>query len=84
MVETVGGRQLAQVAEASLDEGGGRLISRKRLPAGLDCGGIAVDPEQTAARNDPLEDQAGMPRLPQGAVDRDRPFSGFEQLYYLF
>jgi hypothetical protein len=54
------------------------------LPAGLDCGGITVDPEQAAARNDPLEDQAGMTRLPQGAVDRDRPLSGFEQLYYLF
>ena len=84
MVETIGGRQLAQVAEASLDEGGGRLISRKCLPAGLDCGGITVDPKQTAARDDPFEDQAGVTRLPQGAVDRDRPLVGFEQLYYLF
>ena len=84
MIETVGGRQLAQVGKASLDEGGGRLISRKFPPAGLERQGITVDPQQPAARDDPLEDQAGMSRLPQGAVDRDRPLSGSEQLYYLF
>jgi hypothetical protein len=51
---------------------------------GLDRVGIAVDPKQPAARSDPLEDQAGMTRPPEGAVDRDCPLSGFEQLYYLF
>jgi hypothetical protein len=50
---------------------------------GADGGGIAVDPEQPAARCDPLQDLAGMARLPDGAVDRDCPGSGLEQLYYL-
>jgi hypothetical protein len=49
----------------------------------LDGVGIAVDPEQPAAGCDPLQDLAGMARLPEGAVDRDRPDSGLEQLYYL-
>ena len=51
-------------------------------PSGLDGVGIAVDPEQPA-RCDPLQDLAGMARLPEGAVDRDRPDSGLEQLYNL-
>jgi hypothetical protein len=55
----------------------------QRHLAGLDCSGIAVDPEQAAARCDPLQDLAGMARLPEGAVDRDRPLPGLEQLYYL-
>ena len=55
----------------------------QRRPTGLDRCGIAVDPEQPAARRDPLQDLAGMARLPEGAVDRDRPDSGLEQLYYL-
>ena len=55
----------------------------QRLPAGLDCRGIAVDPEQPAARCDPLQDLAGVARLPERAVDRDRARSGLEQLYYL-
>ena len=49
----------------------------------LHRGGIAVDPEQPTAGCDPLQDLAGMARLPEGAVDRDRPDSGLEQLYYL-
>jgi hypothetical protein len=49
----------------------------------LDCGGIAVDPEQPAARCDSLQDLAGVARLPEGAVDRDRTRSGLKQLYYL-
>jgi hypothetical protein len=53
------------------------------LPARLCCGGISVDPQQPAAGQDPLQDLAGMARLPEGAVDRDRPDSGLEQLYYL-
>ncbi len=53
------------------------------LPSGLYRRGIAVDPEQTATGQDPLQDLAGMARLPEGAVDRDRPDSGLEQLYYL-
>jgi len=50
---------------------------------GLNRCRIAVDPEQPAARADPLQDLAGVARLPQGAVDRDRPRLGLEQLYYL-
>jgi hypothetical protein len=66
-----------------VDGDGRRPIRGQRRPCGLDCGGIAVDPEQTAAWLNPVEDLAGMARLPQGAVDRDRPFLGLEQLYYL-
>jgi|GEM_PF-3495315 len=55
----------------------------KRRSGGFDGGGIAVDPEQPAAWLDPVQDQTGMARLPQGAVDRDRPLLGLEQLYYL-
>ena len=50
---------------------------------GFDSGGIAVDPEQPTAWLDPVQDLAGMARLPQGAVDRDCPVLGLEQLYYL-
>jgi len=50
---------------------------------GFDRHEIAVDPEQPAAWLDPVQDLAGMARLPQGAVDRDRPLLGLEQLYYL-
>jgi hypothetical protein len=55
----------------------------QRRSGGFDGGGIAVDPEQPAAWLDPVQDLAGMARLPQGAVDRDRPLLGLEQLYYL-
>jgi len=55
----------------------------QRVPTRLDRRGIAVDPEQPAAGGDPLQDLAGVARLPEGAVDRDRPRSGLEQLYYL-
>ena len=55
----------------------------QRLLAGLDRGGIAIDPKQPAARRDPLKDLAGVTRLPEGAVDRDRALFGLEQLYYL-
>jgi hypothetical protein len=60
-----------------------RLERSQRHQAGLDRGGIAVDPEQPAAGCDPLQDLTGMARLPEGAVDRDRPDSGLEQLYNL-
>jgi hypothetical protein len=52
-------------------------------PSSLDGVGIAVDPEQTATGCDSFKNLAGMARLPEGAVDRDRPHSGLEQLYYL-
>jgi hypothetical protein len=52
-------------------------------PRGFDGGGIAVDPEQPATGCNPLQDLAGMARLPHSAVDRDRPEVGLEQLYYL-
>ena len=55
----------------------------QRVPTSLHRRGIAVDPKQPAAGCDPLQDLAGMARLPEGAVDRDRPRSGLEQLYYL-
>jgi hypothetical protein len=63
---------LTEVAEATLDDGGGRPELGQRLPSGLDGFGIAVDPEQPAARSDPFEDLAGVARQPKGAVDRDR------------
>jgi hypothetical protein len=37
---------------------------------------IAVDAEQAAAWCNPLQDLAGMARLPECAVDRDRALSG--------
>jgi len=55
----------------------------QRFPAGLNRGGIAVDPQQAAAGSDPLQDLAGMARLPERAVDRDRARPGLEQLYYV-
>jgi hypothetical protein len=61
-----------------------RVAEHKQRPAsGFDRIGIAVDPEQPAARRDPLQDLAGVARLPEGAVDRDRAPPGLEQLYYL-
>jgi hypothetical protein len=64
------------------NHGGGTKRSQ-RLLAGLDSARIAVDPEQPAARRDPLQDPAGVARLPEGAVNRDRALPGLEQLYYL-
>ena len=62
---------------------GGVTKRSQRRPRGLHRRGIAVDPEQPAAGCDPLQDLAGVARLPEGAVDRDRARSGLEQLYYL-
>ena len=61
----------------------GQTKRSQRLLAGPDRTRIAVDPEQPAARRDPLQDLAGVTRLPEGAVDRDRAPAGLEQLYYL-
>src|SRR6266540_58449 len=76
-------RQLVHLAEAAMDDDrrGPELIEGGA--GGGDSGGIAVDPEQPAARRDPLQDPAGVARLPYGAVDRDRPRLGLEQLHYL-
>lgn len=52
-------------------------------PCSVDRGGIAVDPKQPAAGCDSFKNLAGMARLPEGAVDRDRTDSGLEQLYNL-
>ena len=60
-----------------------RPVLGQGRPGGLDGVGIAVDPEQPATGRDPLQDLAGMARLPEGAVDRDRAPSGLKQLYYL-
>jgi len=57
-------------------------LGQRRL-GDFDSVGIAVDPEQPATRNDSLQDQAGMARLPDRAVDRDCARSGLKQLYYL-
>jgi hypothetical protein len=76
-------RQGVHFAEATVDEDHHRPIRGQRRSRGFDCRGIAVDPEQPAAWLDPVEDLAGMARLPQGAVDRDCPRSGLEQRYYL-
>ena len=58
-------------------------VMGERRSRGFDGGGIAVDPEQPAAWLDPVEDLAGVARLPQGAVDRDGARLGLQQLYYL-
>jgi hypothetical protein len=82
-VETVCRCDRAKLGKASVnDDRRGREL-RQGHPSGLDRRGIAVDPQQPAARCDPLQDLAGVARLPKGAVDRDRPPSGLEQLYYL-
>jgi hypothetical protein len=66
-----------------MDDHHSRPEPGQRHLRGLDRSGIAVDPEQPAARCDPLQDQAGVARLPDCAVDRDRALSGLKQLYYL-
>ena len=66
-----------------MNDYGGGTIRSQRLLAGCDCPRIAIDPKQPAARSNPLQDLAGVARLPEGAVDRDRAPSGLEQLYYL-
>jgi hypothetical protein len=66
-----------------VDDDHRRPVAGKRRSRSFDCGGIAVDPQQPAAWLDPVEDLAGMARLPQGAVDCDRAPLGLEQLYYL-
>jgi hypothetical protein len=75
---------LAEVGEPTLDDRGRGPVGGERLASGGDRFGIAVDPEQPASRRDPVEQQAGVARPPQGAVDRDRPLPGLEQLYYFF
>jgi hypothetical protein len=82
-VEAVLGADRAELGKASLDDDHLRPVLGQGHPRGLDGVGIAVDPEQPATGCDPLQDLAGMARLPEGAVDRDRPDSGLEQLYYL-
>ena len=81
--ESGGLRQGVHLAEATVDEDRRRPISGQRRSRGFDRRRIAVDPEQPAAWLDPVEDLAGMARLPQGAVDRDRARLGLQQLYYL-
>src|ERR1700686_2042626 len=82
-VEAVGGADRAELGKASLDHHRQSPKLGQGDPRGLDGVGIAVDPEQPATGCDPLQDLAGMTRLPHGAVDRDRPGMGLEQLYYL-
>ena len=83
MPETVVCCDRAKLGKPSMHHGRGLTKRTQRLPRRLDRRGIAVDPEQPAAGGDPLQDLAGVARLPEGAVDRDRPLWGLEQLYYL-
>lgn len=73
----------AKLGKVAVNHHGGTAKRSQRLLAGPDCVRVAVDPEQPAARRDPLQDLAGVARLPEGAVDRDRALPGLEQLYYL-
>ena len=82
-VETVLLCDVAKLGKGPVDDNRRGAERCKRLPPGADRRGIAVDPKQPAARCDPLQDLAGVARLPEGAVDRDRPLPGLEQLYYL-
>ncbi len=77
------GADRAELGKATLNQNRARPELSQRHPSSSDGHRIAVDPEQPAAGCDPLQDLAGMARLPEGAVDRDRPDSGLEQLYYL-
>ena len=81
--KTVLGSYRAKLGKPSMNNN--RRIAKlsQRVPARLHRRGIAVDPEQPASGCDPLQDLAGVARLPEGAVDRDRALGGLEQLYYL-
>ena len=81
--ESVLGADRLQLGESTVGNDCRRPKSGQGFSDGLHGCGIAVDPEQPAVRNDPLKNLAGVARLPQGAVDRDRPPLGLEQLYYL-
>src|SRR5579864_4569847 len=82
-VEALAPGDVAQLGEPSVSQHGPGAKFRQGHPTGFGRSGIAVDPEQPAAGCDPLQDQAGVARLPEGAVDRDRPHSGLKELYYL-
>jgi hypothetical protein len=81
--ETVPGCDRAKIGEPTVDDDSGSTERSQRSPRGVDRGGIAVDPEQPATWRDPLQDLAGVARLPERGVDRDGPRPGLEQLYYL-
>src|SRR5260370_28051168 len=81
--ESFGAGEPVQVAEATVNDDHRFPVRGQRRSRGFDCGGIAVDSEQPAAWLDPVEDLAGVARLPQGAVDRDRARMGPHPLYYL-
>ena len=82
-VEAVLGADRAELGKASVNNHHPAPVLGQGHPGGLDGVGIAVDPKQPATGCDSLQDLAGVARLPEGAVDRDRPLSGLEQLYYL-
>ena len=81
--ETAFGSYRAKLGKPSVNDHHRIAKLSQRVPTRLDRRGIAVDPEQPAAGCDPLQDLAGVARLPEGAVDRDRLLLGLEQLYYL-
>src|SRR2546428_12988513 len=72
-----------QLAEATMDDDHRRPVRGQRRSRGLDRREIAVDPEQPSAWLDPVKVLAGLARLPQGAVDADRPPLRLRQLHYL-
>jgi len=82
-LEAVVSRDRAKLREGSVNRDGRGAEVSQRSPCGLDRRGIAIDPQQPPAGRDPLQDLAGMARLPERGVDRDRPRPGLEQLYYL-
>ncbi len=81
--ETVLRSNRAKLRKPCVNNHYGAAKGSQRRPAGFDCNRIAVDPKQLATGRDPLQYLAGMTRLPEGAVDRDRAHSGLKQLYYL-
>ena len=81
--EAVFGSDVGELGKTAMDDHHGGTEVAQRLAAGLRRQGIAVDPEQPATGCDPLQDLAGVTRLPERAVDRDRARPGLEQLYYL-
>jgi hypothetical protein len=76
-------RDGAKLGETTVDRERRSAERCQRPPGSLHRVGIAVDPKQAAAWRDPLQDLAGMARLPERAVDRDGARPGLEQLYYL-
>lgn len=70
-----------EIGEVALDQLRWRVEAGQRLPAPVDGGGIAIDPEQHSARLDALEQGSGVPSASQGGVDEDTARTGLKELY---